>query len=546
VVLLDHKPDLALDVEIESAEGATFRLSADQLKASNIPTAMSFSTQRGEGFSTATFTLSREIFREYPDLALLNTVRFVGKQGDIAYEGRIQSFPRSSNPQTITVQCVGWMTYLKQRPMSALIIDRRLGGWGEASTSRKAALLKGGVSLGSVSTASGFQATGSEGAALTFTFASFVAGLVEGNELWFFAGGEDIGAIVVNEKMLVGTESAEFAVFVSVSTDDLLAAYDQTKYAYANVTGASATASSPGRKYAAITVFYEGAFVGNGNSTLAFESPRVIGTHGLTSRGTAPEQGYYATDVMQFLLGQNAPKITWAGEENQFLFTQLTWHDTPTTTYDALIQINNFILWELNMWEGRTLHYEAADLTKADWQIRTTDPGVTVNFQGDSIESFANGVLITYSDFFGHTYTLSPDDHAELRDENENNAATRHGEDLWIPYTIPWQCLEGEALQFGRAYLAENNRPKRPGSFTIQGHIQDAAGHWHQHWQPRNSQTIAVMDDQYEGEPRLITATSDDKESDTVTVTVDAPPQRIEAIVARQQLALESRNLSSR
>src|SRR4029077_13306558 len=97
---------------------------------------MSFSTQRGEGFSTATFTLSREIFREYPDLALLNTVRFIGKQGDIAYEGRIQSFPRSSNPQTITVQCVGWMTYLKQKPMSALIIDRRLGGWSEASTQR--------------------------------------------------------------------------------------------------------------------------------------------------------------------------------------------------------------------------------------------------------------------------------------------------------------------------------------------------------------------------------------------------------------------------
>jgi len=431
--------------------------------------------------------------------------------------------------------------------MSALIIDRRLSGWTEPSTARKVATLAGGAFRYEGAISSGWQYSGATGPAVVLTYGTFDGTYAEIGEAWVYAGGEDIGQLRFDFARLEGSSTdVNWHSAAFLCTDDLASASDNSSESHAeNFTNGSVTASVPGRKWALLRAFYAAAGAGTISNTLAFLYPRIVGTHGLTERGGRPEEGYFISDVMQYLLANFAPKIEWAGEENQFVLTQCTWHDSPSTPYDAIQQLNNLVLWETNIWEDRKFYFEPADLTKADWQIRTTDPGVSVQFQGDSIESFANGVIVTYSDFFGHTYTLYPDEHVELQDENENNAATRRGEELWIPYTIPWQCLEAEALQFGRAYLAENNRPKRPGSFTVQGYIQDAGGHWRQPWQLRNSQTIAVMDDQYEGEPRLITATSYDAESNTVTITVDAPPQRIEAIVARQQLALEARSLTS-
>jgi hypothetical protein len=541
--LLDQKPPIDLGIEIETAEGAIFRLDADQLKAQDIPSGISFTTQRGDGFGTASFSLQREIFREWPDLNLLDTVRFVNRDASIAYEGLIQSFPRSSNPQTITVNCVGYMTSLKWRPMGALIIDRRLGGWGDPSTQRQANVLLGGATP-DITAAAGFQFSGALGPGIVFTATNLLAGFQDRGEQWFYAGGQDIGEFRYD--FFGHGEDAEWHSQASLSSDDLATSTDPgtDHHAAGSAVNGGVVATTSGRKYVNLAIAYSGTFTGAAAVQERWLNPAVVGTHGLTLHGTHPEEGYCLSDILQYLLSSFGSKLTWEGEENQFALTQCTWHDNPTMPYEAVQQLNNYVLWETNVWEERKFYFEPADLTKADWQIRTSDPGVTVNFQGDSIESFANGVVITYSDFFGHTYTLYPDEHAELQDENENNPAARHGEDIWLSYTIPWQCLEGEALQFGRAYLAQSNRPKRPGSFTVTGHIQDAAGHWRRASDVRCSQTIAVMDDLYEGEPRLVTATSYDGESATASITVDAPPMTIESLIARQQNALEARNLT--
>lgn len=542
-----RKPPLELDVEAETAEGTVFRLSANDPKAQNRPSGISFTTQRGDGFGTGSFTLSREIFKDYPDLNLMDTVRFVGRQGDIAYEGRVLSLPRDKNqsgPETITVNLVGWMTYLKGRPMNALIIDRRLNGWQEASTQRTANLLSASYRL-EASMSIGWQAAGAKGPGVLFSFTTFDGTYKEIGSAWFYAGGADIGAIFgVHERLEGGAESALWHGYVGLSPDDLGGTGTVITADFHNGNGpVGVGATAAGQKYAFYESAYEGEFVGTSRVLNSLQYPRVVGIHGLTIRGTAPAEGYYLTDIIQYLLTFR-PKIQWAGETNSFVVEQATWHDSPSNPYDAIQQLNNLVLWETNVWEDRKFYFEPADLTKTDWQIKTTDPGVSVNFQGDSIESTANGCVVTYSDFFGHTYRLEPTNYAELRDENDNNPANRHGEENWIEKQVPWPCLEAEALQFGRAQLGEYNRPKRPGSFTIKGYIKDGAGHYQQGWQVRNSQTLGVMDHPLESEPRLITATSWDEESESVTITTDAPPQTIDAIVARNELALQARNLS--
>jgi hypothetical protein len=548
---LQRKPPLELDLELENAEGDVTRFPSDSKKARFRPTGLNCGSQRGEGFSTGGAVLQREILRDYPDLNLLDTGRMVGREGSVAYEGRLQAFPRNNSPQTISLNFVGFATYLKSRPVPMLIADRRLGGWDGPSTQRKADVLSGGFFAYTGSMSSGWQfKDGATGPAIVLAFTDFAAGHYELEEAWLYAGGEDIAQLRYDFARLEGSAvNAEFHNVGYLAADDRTSAgtYEGGPDSHAaNAAGVVVSASAPGRKFAILQSDYTGSFVGTDSDSFAFLYPRIVGAHGLTPIGASPEEGYGWSDIVDFMLRTYFPKIEYAPESprSSFPVQQFTGHDREIDGFQVLQELNNLILWETNIWEGPKLHTEPADLTKFDWWIDTTDPGVKVNFQGDSIENFANGIVVHYEDFFGRKYVLTPESHPELLDPNENNPATRHGETLWPPKSVPWPCTEEEALQFGRAQLAEYNRPKRPGSFTIEGgYIRDGAGHWQQGWKVRNSQTLGIRNHPFETEPRLITAPRWDQESLTLTIAVDAPPQTLEAIVARRAMGAEARNL---
>lgn len=542
---LRRKPPLALDWEVETPNG-TFRLPSDSSKARNRPSNGNFSTQRGDGFGIGSLLLNRQIFRDYPDIGLLDTWRAIGRNGEVAYEGRLQSDPRTNDPsEQIQVQLVGWMSYLKNRKAAPLIIDRRLSGWGEMSMEREAVLRAASVAAKQFTASVGFQDAGTTLASgISFAIQRLIATYAERGEQWFYGGGEAIGALRYD--FYGHGEDVEWEDRAYLSTDDLGTVNDlgTDHDAKASALNQSVTATAAGRKYAFIETSYLGATTGDVNLIHRWVNLAVLGNHGLTERGTWPEIGFYVSDIIEYVLATYAPKLVWAGQQNTFPVQQAAWQDSPAFPYDIIQQLNNLVLWETNVWENREFHFEAADLTKNDWQIRTDDPGVTVVFQGDSIENFANGVITTYTDFAGVQRVLYPPDHEELRDENEANPANRHGEELWTEVEVPWPTIEGEALQFGRTYLAEYNRPKRPGTFRIAGgYIQDFAGHWHQGWKVRNSETLGIMDHPAD-EPRLITGTTWDEEAKTLEITVDAPSMILDAIIARQSLAREAAGLS--
>lgn len=542
------KPSLALDVEIETPDG-TFRLPADSLNAKFKPRNISFNTQRGEGFATATVVLSREIFKEYPDIGLLDTWRFISRSGEIAYEGRLQSDPRTNDPEEqITVNLIGWMSYLRGRKCSPLIIESRFNDWGEASTQRRINLISGNARSFGPTNGWGGAGAAAPGVNADFTSVTTVASRSDRMEAWFYAGGQSIGKLLYHFRNNVGSGNAGvWETRAYFSNNDVAGSYEGG-VEHDGFTNSNPyetfSAKNSGWKYA---FFISSRFDGSTGTALpdiqTWEYPKVIGTHGLEVKGSWPEVGFELTDIIDYILRTYYPKVELAGEENSFVVQQATWHSESQFGYDIIKQLNNLALWEMNIWEERKLHYERADLTKYDWQFKTTDKGVTVDFDGDSIENFANGCSVKYTDFNGITHTLYPDEHAELRDESPDNPYNKHGEEGWTDCDVPYQCSEAEALQFGRIYLEEFNRPKRPGSYKIAGgYLKDAAGNWRPGWAIRNGETCGVMD-KVDDEPRLIVATNWDDETKVLTITVDAPDKLLDAIVARQQLAREARNI---
>jgi hypothetical protein len=542
------KPPLGLDVEIELANGDTFTHHCDDQRPRMRPFDQSFGTARGDGFTTGSFGLHRPVLRDYQDVNLMDTQRFIGKDGSIAYEGRLHSNPRTNDPaEQLEMNLVGWATYLRRgRRCAALIIDRRLSGWGDPSMQRRADLVAVANAPDYFPASFGHQDTGAAGAGISFAIARLVGGITERGEQWFHAGGEDIGE--VRYDFAGHGEDPDWFDRMDLSATDLGAGGDagSDHNGHPSQVNAAVIASGPGRKYAFCCTAYGGAAVVDPFiASHRWTNIRVFGTHGLTRRGGAPDEGFWITDIERYLIERYRPKIKWAptNPDNTYPVGQVAWHDGPVDVHTAIQQMNDLALWETNVWEHREFHTHPADLTRYDWLIRTTDPGVKVLFQGDSIETFANGIEVTYTDFAGVQRTLYPTDHVELRDEREDNPANRQGEELWTHVDVPRPCVQVEALQYARAYLGEFNRPKRPGSYRIlSGHIRDSAYHWHEGWRTRNGQTLGILDHP-DDNPRLIVDTRWNPDN-SLTITVDAPPKMLDAIVARHQRAREGANLT--
>ncbi len=534
-----RKPPLGLDLEVETPDGFK-RVGSGARKASDRPRGLNFSTQRGDGFAGGGASLSRPIFKDHPDVGLLDTWRMTGQNGETAYEGRLHSNPRTTEPEEqIDLNFVGWATYLRSRKINPIIVDRRLSSWGEITKTMMAELLAAGRKMFSAQVLhsdSGVpvlrlsvQEPWPSGSRCAAAFASPDAEIGEIR----YSRKKDVGDNYTYRVQLtpgdsyVGAVAKEGLIEAAVTNDSL----------------AASGAASPAH-YAVVSLGNDIESLSGNETSDSFFDIRVIGTHGLTARGSQPNEGYWISDVIRWILDTYYPKMNFSGPDNTFPITQGSWHDARAHGYDIIQQLNNLVLWETNVWEDRTLTFEPADLTKYDWQISTDEEGVTAVFEGDSIENFANGVEVTYTGFDGIKRVLYPSEHSALRDDSDENPANRHGEPLWTDVEFPYPCSEDEALQFGRAYLAEYNRPKRPATYNVTGHILDGAGHWQQGWRPRNSETLGVRNHP-EDSPRLITATSWDDETKILRITVDAPDKLLDAVVARHEMARQTRNLGS-
>jgi len=542
--MADTKPPLELDVEVETADGTLYRLDATSRRASKRPQSISHSTQRGEGCGPGSFKLTRETMRDYEDLGLIDTHRFVGKDGSVAYEGLNHDFGRTNDPvQQFLVTLVGWYAATRFRKFSEIYVDRSLANWGGPSTARRAQVIPAGYRFVAEPDINGWRGAGATAPGIVFTFNHFEASYIELQEAWYWGGGVDIGELRFDVATLSGgSPDTNWAECGFLSPDDVtssvVASTPSHQEAVANL---AAVANGAGYKYALLQDAYLGPSIGDYNIAHGALNPRIFGRHGLTKQGPAGEEGFFASDMLADIINRFTP-LTWAGNPTSYPIGQANFKGVKPD--DAIKTLNDFDLLETAVYEEKKFLYYPADLTKADWIVRTDDPGVRFTpLQGDSIESFANGVEVTFTDFSGRTQTLYPSDFAELRDEAEGNPANRHGVDLWAEYTAPFPCNLGEALQIGRAYLAEYNRPKAPGTISIAGgYIRDAEGHWHQGWKPRSSETIALVNHPNDA-PRLITQTNWDQDGKTLQISVDNGYQLLSAYMARAANGREAANL---
>jgi hypothetical protein len=533
------RPPLELHAEVTLADGTRYRWDASARLASDRPQGISFRTKKGEGFADAALTLSRRIDRDYVDLNLLDDFALVGYDGSVAYEGRVGANPRSlgESSHQMTLQLQGWMSHGKDRKFQEIWVDRDVTQWKTPPFNRQAGLA-GTYDQGKL------QVTADSGG-LVWNAPNEALPTNTINEAWYAAPtglsvakvqykGARVGTFTGFEgPLLVGNDSDDGNTSVgtyALTLDDTLRSQAITarRYLYLRALVSAGPVTPPvgtQQRYSKIAVY---------------------GNHGLTTRAidsTTPD-GLYASDVISNIAQRYCPRLSTTGVQPTTYAIPHLVHDQPIYPYDAWLDINKYHLWSLGVWENKTLTYKPYDLSDYDWEVRLSDPGVTIDLQGDSVDQLANGICVNFTDVVtGGPGRITPNDDSTLLDTNPNNPATTHGLTLWTEITLSSPTTAVAAAQIGRAALAEFNQPKAPGTIRVKGYIRDRAGHSQPAWKVRADQRIAITDHPND-RPRLIGETDWNHDQKLLTIGVDSTLQRVDAVLDRISTALHAANLT--
>lgn len=531
-------PALELHVEIDTADAqAQYRWDANARLADSRPQNITCSSTLMNGFAAGATALSRNINQPYPDLGLYDTIRFVGVDGQVAYEGRGSRFPReASTVHRINAEAVGWMAHARDRPILFLGIDGRLASWGEMTGARQSILEAAGFSSKGAGTVSwdslvqGFTGT-------------WPAGELPICEAYFDAGpGQLVGQVYYasTPNINVTDVNPDFSWSVLLSSDREGTA---TATSTGSLSGATANSGTynPTTKYRyAVAQFYHGAAGGTSGVDWNVKWTRLVayGNHGLPLAGTAVPFGLLGSDIIKYTAGIAAPLLDISGVlSTTHPIDQFAFSEDPTAVYDMWLTANQYERWNLAVWEDRKLVYkplpDVTSLQTADWVLRSDHSNnLTRGYDGPTTDGSKNGVIVRFQNILtGAADMIDPTTNPALADTNTQLASNRAGIQDWGAIQLPNPNSPTGAAKIGVAALSEFNRQRTPGRFGVTGYVTDSAGNWHQGWKVRAGDTVTLEEDE-EDPIRVVYEASWSQDSRQLTINADAASKTIDAIVA--------------
>lgn len=544
-----------LTVEVTKPDGRVFHWAPDEPLAENIYSNLSFSTKRMEGFERASCVLQRRGDQDQADIDLYDSVVIRSGTGDVCYEGRISAQPRSldENGWQVQVEMSGWMSHARDRKFTQIYVDRDLGNWGAPTLERQLYLSDTArttkfviVDQGSVALApNGNQALhlvldriNSSGAIRQMSTSVYDAEDIDTiSAVWYRVLTRDDAGTVLNPA------AGNWANTLSTSATSDAATFETTGSLASASTGFHLPTIADARfVFAQLYPFVDLTADGSWNAWWEFA---VYGSSGVPLAGEDLPLGVTASEVIKHICGFCPMLNPGRVDDTGHVIGHLAFRDR-TDPYDGFLEVNRYHRWELAVYENRTLHFFPADLTQADWVVRTDDPGVTVQWQGDTTESLANGIVVQFEDVVtGNSRTITPEDDERLADLSELNPANRSaGYPIWTEQTLSTPCTYEDAVAIGVALLAEFNQVKAPGTVQVGAWVRDRFGVLQPSHQVRAMETVAV-EDYVDARPRLITSTDYSDDARTCSIGVEGGTYRVDAWLDRLSTAVQAQNLAA-
>lgn len=538
--MAEHDPDPKLACTLYANDGSELRFGPDEADAANVVTDVSFGTQvPGWGFAEGSVKLNRPFALDSLDANLFASAKVYDESGQTVYRGRVAKITRSG-PSEIEIDLEGPLAHLDDdSSVRAIYRDTDLGSWVEPTSSRQASLHAIYDVVGDYSTAyddQGMPALILDGDA-TWASAHMCEAWYDGlgllDSIYFSWLATNLGSTWVGR--VDGCDDT--AAGGSVTGTDVVTG---------SGSGTLTETAVAGKRYAHALLSYIGANATEGDRRLQLQGIAVYGDHGLTKRGTEPDAGFYASDIVQHALGY-APLIDTAPggiEASSFVIPHLAFRDytTPRAIIEAVsvYGASGFQPPDWGYYEDGFFWRSPGSYGRT-WRLRR-DEGVISVDEGPATETRCNGFVVTYSDAAGQTHTVGPTDSGAdyetdlLADTDPANPVNVNG----IPRRYGSREIgitsQDGAVLIGQLLLRDANRRRYSGSAELKGRVADEAGNRWPAYMVRAGDYVIVEDDE-DTEPRKIVATT--YSAGTTTATLDNKAASID--VALERLAVASK-----
>jgi hypothetical protein len=552
MIQVRERPPTRLAIDIETPGGRHARWALDERDPANVPAGLTFSTTMPGGFDQLSCTLARREDRDYPDLREFSTLTAYGAGGETAWQGRLETTPRTSGDQlAITPGAVGWQAALDDDAAARMIyVDCDLTRWQPASVQRKLNM----ASISSTDVDDPQTATDySTGFPSVVTGFQGPWGRAHRAEAWYDAKEIPIETLFYawRRSDLVDPADTNWDWRAYLADDDIASAFDASASLRAAGPGSgSLSATTQTRMFALVPLAYAAAGGTSDNYTLYWQLA-VVGNHGLTLHTPAftdfaGEPGVLASDVVMHAVSTWAPALATSSAglstiaPTSFVIPQLSFVD-PTTASQIITQALQFETLDWWVDEGPTFNLAARANHGRDWQARVGPSGLQET--GPQVDRMYNAVIVSYNDVSGVARTVGPPGEtvnstdASLADTDPANPVNAAGLERLYEYPNIGVSTAAGAIAVGQRFLAEMKQASTAGQASIVGHVQDAQGNWAPAWAIRAGDRIAFVD-AHDTSSRRVTKAAYDDGSKTCQIDLDSPPEGLPALLARYQIAL--------
>jgi hypothetical protein len=539
--------DDRLVMSVTTNEGNIIRWGGDEPNSEMIPMDLTFGTSMPGGYKDLRCSLLRRF-----DSAerLFNRVRVYGPGNRTAWDGRLVQFPRED--LNLSPGAVGHAAHLRDDiGLSEVFISRDLGMFQQAGPTRRLAALA----------SQDFQDFRDQPEPST-GISSLNLGLIgpwsrmTACEAYMYSSdGGKLSRLIFDWSTSASTVNAAAANWHGViySTDRAQTTF--TTQLDFQGTAQSGTADYdiglPGAQGFLVQWYFDTS--GGGNQTnydLHIRNVRIIGAHGITLRGVAPDQGFYGHDLVQNIVSRWAPLLSAVVEaggieaNTSFVVPHATFLE-PTTAEDAVMMINGYFLYEWGVYDSMRFFWRAPDPSRLVWTARK-DMGASVTEEGPTGDAWFNGVLVQYTDHTGQRRMAGPPaayweggrarcdvTNALLVDTSTDNPVNAAGiPRRWGALNVTSTTTDSGAVQLGYVWLRERSIPQRRGTITVQGSVLHPVEGPVPVWRVKSGDGI-VVGEQLSDSPRRIIETRYSHADNSLVATVGNPDYKIDAILER-------------
>jgi hypothetical protein len=401
-----------------------------------------------------------------------------------------------------------------------------------------------------VSASSGWQGDGESPPALTFDFRGTIAenGKTDRGEAWFYGGGAAIGRLLYHYSRLVGPQFlTPWETQARLSTDDVATTVDSGTD-HDGTTNANVyevlEATADDRRYAMVTSSRAETGEGGGELTEydAWQYPKIIGVDDLELQGTWPEVGFTAAQMLE----QAIPRFSYLNipadglESDGFVIPQ-AWFGEGTDLASIVKELTKYELLDWFVLNGKVFEIRRPGTYGRRWQAYSGPSNLReAGLDGSRLW---RSIVVRYQDVDGTTKTVGPIgsgaevETTALEITDPDHPAVKAGIIRKDVLDLQGAAVLGIAEAAGERWLQDANELDRSGSADLTGHVMDDKGIFRPVSQVQPGDHIRFPDAS-DTSYRKIVAAQKDHDNRSCNVTLDAPPEGVQALLERFQASL--------